>query len=367
MNSTLIEKLNDSNFDFYFLAVDQFLDINLPQLKNFISLTPKKFDIKLDFKNSGKLLSNPKVIEFIKNNSANSGRKPAIIPFKPSAKIDLICRQNNWVLIGNNSGLNRLLEDKIKFYDLCSKNNLPLLPALIVPFNQVNYQLAKDKFGDKLVLQTHFGWAGNSSFVSSEWSDISQLIPLNTIVKISPFIKGYSLINNCCLTSNGLIQSPPGMQYTGIPQLTNNPLATVGRQWPSFTSNLINSQVRLITQNFSEILKELNYRGFFGLDFIVDDQNVYLIECNPRLTASFAFYTQLELNLGVTPLFLLHLAEFINLNFVEKDHFEIQITGSEITSKNKNGATIKKYSDFTAFSKSIQPISIESKIISKVL
>ncbi|HPH19617.1 MAG TPA: ATP-grasp domain-containing protein, partial [Haliscomenobacter sp.] len=86
-----------------------------------------------------------------------------------------------------------------------------------------------------------------------------------------------------------------------------------------------------------KILTPLNYRGFFGLDFLVSENQVYLLECNPRLTASFAFYTQIELKNDLTPLFYFDLAEFINLDYQidllqEQSRFYNQnIIGSEIT------------------------------------
>jgi hypothetical protein len=368
--ANLFDTLNSSNFDFYFLVVDEFLDINIPKLSHFISLSPQRLGITLAEKNSGRLLAHPVTQEFIKNNSAKTGREPAIIPFKPSAKIDLICRQNNWKLISNPSSLNRLLEDKIKFSHLCLKYQLPVVPFLILPFTADNYQLAQQKFGSSLVLQTHFGWAGNSSFLSSGWDDVSQKISPEILVKFSPYLQGYSLINNCCLTNRGLIQSPPGLQYTGLKPLTQNPLATVGRQWPSFSSRLIQAQIKQITVGFSRLLHDLHYLGFFGLDFLITDNQVYLLECNPRLTASFAFYTQIEINAGLTPLFLYHLAEFCRLSFddLELSRFENnKIIGSEITLKNSSGATIKKYHDFTAFSPATSPVSIDPAILARVL
>jgi hypothetical protein len=49
----LEDLLKNSEFNFYFLVVDTFLDISLPQLPNFHSL----FQDNLKIKNSGYLLS----------------------------------------------------------------------------------------------------------------------------------------------------------------------------------------------------------------------------------------------------------------------------------------------------------------------
>jgi len=366
----LFDTINNSHFDFYFLVVDKFLDINIPKLSHFYSLSPEKLNITLDQKNSGRLLSHPATIEFIKSNSTKSGRLPAIIPFKPSAKIDLICRQNNWILVSNSASLNHLLEDKLKFPGICEKYQIPLVPYLIKPFSVESFQEARQQFGQNIILQSHFGWAGNSSLLTSSFTDAKTKFKPGCPIKYSQYLKGYTLINNCCLTGKGLIQSPPGLQYSGLKPLTSNPLATVGRQWPCQTPPDIQQQVSKITTDFGKVLTDLNYFGFFGLDFLVSNDQVFLLECNPRLTASFGFYTDIEMNAGITPLFLYHLAEFCHLEFenLELSRFSSpKIIGSEITLKNSSGTTVKKYHDFSAFSASNDPVSIADQILAQVL
>jgi len=355
--------LKNSGFNFFFLVVDKFLNINLPQLSNFQSV----YQENLKVKNSGFLLSQNNIQAQIKDFS-----NPVIVPFKPSAKIEHLCSKNNWLNASNPTSLNRQLEDKVKFFETCLKNNLPVVPGIIAPFTADSFQKAQQQFGVSLVIQTHFGWAGNSTHYFDNYETAQKIIPQDTLTKFSPYLKGYSLLNNCCLTRHGLIQSPPALQYTGLPNLTQNPFATVGRQWPSLAPPEIQEKIRQITTDFSEkILKPLNYRGFFGLDFIVSQNQVYLLECNPRLTASFAFYTQIELKNNLTPLFYYHLAEFINLNYSidienEQSRFYNQnIIGSELTQRNPDGVCIKKLNSFEVFSTQIDPIIINPQIMAK--
>ncbi|MDD2483103.1 MAG: ATP-grasp domain-containing protein [Candidatus Shapirobacteria bacterium] len=361
--------INNSKFAFYFLVVDKFLDINLPQLKNFHKTYLSDYP-SIKIKNSGKLLSNSKVIEYIK--STSNSLIPAIIPFKPSAKIDILCQRNNWVNVSNPSPINRFLEDKIKFAKLCQKYNLPTIPFSIDTFNQKNFLKYQQLYGQKLVLQTHFGWAGNSTFSASNWDEIKDKISSEVITKYSPFIaSSYSLLNNCSLTKFGLIQSPPALQYTGIKPFTQNPFTTVGRQWPSFAPPKIVEEINTITENFGKIIKEIGYKGFFGLDFLIDKNKVYLLECNPRLTASFAFYTKLELDQKVIPLFYFHLAEFLKIDYQidiksEQARFNNKkIIGSEITPKNKDNYTCKKINFSYPLSKTTNPISIPKNLNEK--
>lgn len=383
----LFDQINQSNYCFYFLVVDDFLDIFLPQLQNFhlIYASNPKQKIFLDQKNipyfsleesgntdipqnSGKLLSNLKVTQYI--NSTADNHQVVIVPFKPSAKIEFICRQNNWICAATSHHLNRFLEDKNQFYSFCQENNLPVVPSAINNFNQENFTKYQHQFQtDKLVIQTHFGWAGKSTFSAQNWSEIKDSISPEIKVKFSPFLTGYSLLNNCCLTSSGLIQSPPALQYTGLKPFTQNPFTTVGRQWPCLAPPEIQSQIRILTSNFAKLIQPLKYLGFFGLDFLVSNNQVYLLECNPRLTASFAFYTQIEINQSLNPLFLFHLAQFINLPSVstasdaQKMLDSTNIVGSEITQKNYDSQTIKKYHDFLPFTQNLDPVQIPQNII----
>ena len=386
MTSNIFDILNQSPYVFYFLVVDDFLDISLPQLKNFHLIYASKNKnisqlrnpyfclqqqgIKLSVKNSGKLLSQKEVVNYIKKTSTNL--QPVIIPFKPSAKIEFLCKQNNWINAAAAAKLNRFLEDKNQFFEFCQKNNLPVIPSNIDLFNQKNFLNYQKKYGDKLVIQSHFGWAGNSTFLGHNWEAIKDSFALDTPVKFSPFITGYSLINNCCLTKTGLVQSPPALQLTGIKPLTQNPFATVGRQWPSNAPKKIIDQVNQITTDFSQNIQKLNYQGFFGLDFLVDqNQQVFLLECNPRLTASFAFYTQLEIDQNLTPLFLLHLLQFISLPFqinsteIQNNLNSANISGTEITRK-INSKTVSKYQQNTPITSQTENITIPPEILSQL-
>lgn len=352
--------LNKLPIDFFFLVVDQNLDIKVPHLKNFYTI----YDPKLDQKNSGYLLSQNSTIDYINKITNMSGHRAAIIPFKPSAKIDMLCKQHNWITVSNPAPLNRLLEDKIKFVEIIK--DIPQIPHLIAPYNKKTVDNLLNKYKSKLVVQTHFGWAGNSTRLISKYDNTT--IPENTLCKFSPYLTGYSLLNNCCLTKSGLLQSPPALQFTGIKDMTTNPFATVGRQWPSMAPTTVVDQVKAITIFFTKILKKLKYRGFFGLDFFVSKNKVYLLECNPRLTASFAFYTNVELKAGLDPLFYYHLLEFTYDQKVKQtSRFDNKkIIGSELTKRNADGNIIAKYNDYSIFSKTCKPINIDKNILLKL-
>lgn len=366
----LINTLQNSNFDFFFISVDKFLTINIKEISNFYLLNSDILNLNNKIKNSGKLLSESKTINFIKNKINQTGHQAVIIPFKPSGKIEHICHQKNWIYAANPAKINRFLEDKINFSKLCKKHDLPTIPSIIDKFNQENFEKYQQVLNKHLVLQTRFGWAGKSTFSSPNWEDIKDKIPLQTPVKFTPFLSGYSLINNCCLTNAGLIQSPPGLQYTGLSQFTQNPFTTVGRQWPSFAPTKIVEKIKILTEQLADVLSNFDYHGFFGLDFFVTDQEeVFILECNPRLTASFDLYHQIEIRNNINSLFFFHLLSFlpietkIDIPQENKRFYNSKIIGSEITKKDKSNNTCSRYRDFIPFSNQNNPINIKPSII----
>lgn len=367
----LINTLQNSNFDFFFISVDKFLTINIKEISNFYLLNSDILNLNNEIKNSGKLLSEVITINFIKNKIKQTGHHQAVIvPFKPSGKIEHICQKENWIYAANPAKINRFLEDKINFSKLCKKHDLPTIPSIIDKFNQENFEKYQQVLNKHLVLQTRFGWAGKSTFSSPNWEDIKDKIPLQTPVKFTPFLSGYSLINNCCLTNAGLIQSPPGLQYTGLSQFTQNSFTTVGRQWPSFAPTKIVEKIKILTEQLADVLSNFDYHGFFGLDFFVTDQEeVFILECNPRLTASFDLYHQIEIRNNINSLFFFHLLSFlpietkIDIPQENKRFYNSKIIGSEITKKDKSNNTCSRYRDFIPFSNQNNPINIKPSII----
>ncbi|RLC35139.1 hypothetical protein DRH14_01530 [Candidatus Shapirobacteria bacterium] len=365
-----INIVNQSKINFYFLVVDNSLSIDPYFLKNFYLIfanhpnqtyKSKSFCLhQKSIKNSGQLLSQTPIVDYIKTTSSKNKHQVAIVSFKPSAKIKYLCQQHRWLYVANSTQLSRRLENKFKFLKLCQKNNLPTIPAFLDKFNQQNFQRYQQQFKQKrLVLQTSFGWAGQSTFSASAYSQLKNKIQPQRSIKFSPLLHGYTLLNNAVIYHQKLIQSPPALQISRLKKFSSNPFATIGRQWPSLAPSSITKQIKKITIQFSKILINQNYQGFFGLDFFVDTKNnVYLLEINPRLTASFAFYTQLEIKQKLTPLFLFHLAQLSKIKLKksllhQQKLFKAKMIGHQLTHRRLNGHIYKKIEKFSIFKNKI--------------
>jgi hypothetical protein len=294
-------------------------------------------------RNTGHILAHKETIKYIKYHSG--GQKPIIVFFKPSAKISFVCKKHHWLMAGNNHKLAEFLENKLSFYLWATKNKLPLIPGEIRSLD-IKY-LSKKKF--PFIIQFKRGWAGKSSFIINSKNDLNKLKKFaGQLVKISPFLKGETYINNGCILRNGqVLVGPPGKQISKINELSNNPLSTTGRQWPATIKNKDAKIINKITDKLGALIYKKGYRGFFGTDFLIDNnRNIYLLECNPRLTASFVFYTQLEEQSSNNSLLWHHLNSFAL--FSDNKTYQSTISGSEIIQRNNQKKTLKITTDINS-------------------
>lgn len=290
------------------------------------------------FRNTGLILSHPAVLSFIKQKSA--GKTPYIMFFKPQNKIEFIARKECFRLIGNPVSLNRIFEDKISFFQICQKHNLPIPEGEILDSAKLNYQELSKKYGKKIVLQSGRGWAGNSTFIIEDQSELEK-IRVNNLkipVKVSKFIDGKTILNNAVVFRGEVFVSEPALQVRANSLLTSTQTGTGGRQWPAKLSEKQKETIKEITQKVGQIMDSYGFKGFFGLDFVLekDTEKVYLIEANARLTYSVPFFTKAEISHQVFPLLTFHLLSFLP-GFERKDLPNYQptnILGGEIVARN---------------------------------
>ncbi len=285
-----------------------------------------------DIKNSGKLLENKKVLNYIKR---KAGDKTAdIITFKPSPKIQKICDKNKFRYLGNDWRLNRKFEDKVEFVNITNKLKIPNAQSKIAIIED------SDKFRkifnpeEKYVVQLPRGFSGNSTFLINGKKDLDAIIKKykNRKVKIAKYLLGDTYTINACAGKFGVAISQPIFQITGLTAYNKNSLGTSGNDYAR-GGEMASEQKKKIfyyTKKIGEYMRKSGYKGIFGLDFIVSNGgcveaelsvgssasgSINLIEINPRLIASIPVFTKLQIQNNQIPFLFLHLAEFLNINY----------------------------------------------------
>lgn len=306
-------------------------------------------------KNTGKLLENERVLKYIRSNSA--GETPNIITFKPSPKIEKICKANNFNYIGNDWRLNRKFENKVNFVEISKKLKIPNAGSAIVKLQNT---APVDEFfqeGGKSVVQFPRGYSGNSTFMVDSKSDFERLSEEHPgrNVKIARYLPGETYTINGCVGNNNVYVGRIIYQITGLTDFNGNRLGTSGNDYvyPEILSADARKKIYSYTKIVGKHMKNEGYRGIFGLDFIVEDGNVDLIEINPRLVGSVPVYTKLQIRNGEIPFLAVHLMEFLRGKKPDK------------APKKQSYASWKKENSFKASQLILRNVLKKSTIIEK--
>ncbi|MEZ4932266.1 MAG: hypothetical protein R2788_09125 [Saprospiraceae bacterium] len=84
----------------------------------------------------------------------------------------------------------------------------------------------------------------------------------------------------------------------------------------AFTAD-IRKKATKYTQQFGDQLREEGYKGYFELDFLIDqdDQSIYLGELNPRITGASSITNHAVFALADAPLFIFHILEWMDRDY----------------------------------------------------
>ncbi len=307
------------------------------------------------------LLTHPLVQEYILGNST---RIVNIAVFKPTFSIPHVLGKTSLGTTRQVYSLNadvkitKKLENKLHFFNLCLRNNLPHTPAQVQHLHTLEFEEQSKKLGTPFVIQFETGWFGNRTFFIHEQESLKKLQKQysNRQVLIAPFIKGPVLTNNIMVGNTHTYQSYPFMQLNdtaeSMPKLSRLPGSTIGNVWGSLDgilgkyTNTVVQTIYTYTEQLGSILRDMGFRGYAGLDFLISEAGeVFLQELNPRFTASVQMITQLEEEAIGSSLLDLHFRTFgINLlqdTVYETDEYFLQLSGCRVIARNTHDAAMQ--------------------------
>ncbi len=304
-----------------------------------------------NWKNSASILACEESLSYIKEKS--QGKQPAVACFKPSPKLDLICKGNGFLQLSGQPSLNRLFENKLLFNDMWS-GKVPTVPAIIDYSNNLltnNLALGwLDQEG--VVIQHERGWAGQGTIICKNRDELKSTLQNenNNKIKVSKYINGSTYTVNFVIGKNRFWIGEIAKQINSpTPDFGPSESTTCGRKWPSGLSNKVKLDINNLVTEVCYVMQTKGYRGFAGVDLIIDDEDrsIYLLEVNPRLTASESFLTRLELNNNLTPLSLLHYLSLLDIDSEYENSVEYafdSICGTQLLVRNTriNGAKVCK-------------------------
>jgi len=292
--------------------------------------------------NSLAILKHPEVQAYLKK----SGQKIGIFIYKSSARIEKTCEENGWQIIGNRSQLRDPLENKKIFREYVKEIGLQPIEGEVMAlkdFNENVFLHFQKKFGPKLVLKLpeviRGGGVGNTyaqkpADLKSFWQKVARFKdyyqPQSVIIE-RQITQSLSCSITGCTTRFGVLTGVVQTQILDIPEVINVSRGSgmfVGHDW-SFKhySASIQQQAEHICRRFGEFIYQKGYRGIFGIDLLVEQENgcqkVYPCECNPRFTGAFPVYSMIQLRQKEIPMDVFHLLEHLRLDY-KLDFDEVQ-------------------------------------------
>lgn len=231
------------------------------------------------------------------------GKKLHFMVFKPSNKIKRWIEEQGWELLAADVETCRKLEDKIEFADLAEQHQLNIPDYEVVLWDPASVNVYHERFGDPFVAQGRMGHAGSSSYIFSKGYSENQ-IQKGTRIKISRFIKGNTYTLNGHRIQNGLVLwGPVWRQVMHVAGWNSFAMGTVGVSPDHLLDDASLLSLHEELKKLEILLAEQEYQGFFGVDVMKDEAGVWwVIEVNPRLTASISLQCREDLESNRKPL-----------------------------------------------------------------
>jgi len=261
------------------------------------------------------LLQHKEVIDLIKRR----GGKPKIVFLMFDETTEKLAKELGCEVWFPKAKLRTAMDNKIETVRIGNKAGVPSVPNTLSEIKDYAHltELAKAaKLGNDLVLQSAFGDSGHTTFFIKSEADFRRHeheIVGEGEIKIMKRIDCRGSAIEACATKQGTIVGPLMTELVGFPELTPYRGGWCGNEiFSTAFPPKARQKARKLTFAFGEQLRKEGYRGYFELDFLIEQKTgeIYLGELNPRITGASSMTNHAAFAHADAPLFLFHLLEF---------------------------------------------------------
>jgi len=216
--------------------------------------------------------------------------------------------------------LKEYFDDKVNFRGKIPSLNLKSIPGKTISLDASRFNEFKKDLNLPFIVQFPHGSSGINTYTVTTEEDYSSLCNRCSGVKVNvlKFMQGYSLnVNGVVVKGNNGIEvysTYPSIQLVGLKECSNSPTVFCGNDYTTSRDldEIIIEKVKVVIEEVGRWMGQNGYRGIFGMDMIVENQEVYPVEINPRFQNSTGLLAISEIiNNSKIPLFLLHILEFL--------------------------------------------------------
>lgn len=329
MNETPIYFISATNFNllgadewikgFKFICYIECFDGLHPNVFSPQEMPHDQFESMEDINNY--LLENKEVGEYIKSRTKEGlPNKALFLMFDETA--EKLAKELGLDILFPSAEMRTFMDNKVNTNRIAEKANVPCVPYVLSKVKDyAHLKKVSKKLGTDLVIQTPFGDSGHTTFFISNEEDFNKHkdeIIAEDEVKVMKRINCRGSAIEACVTRHGTIVAPLMTELVGFKELTPYKGGWCGNElYPNAFTKDIRDKAHEYTQLFGNQLRKEGYKGYFELDFLIDQDNgeIYLGELNPRITGASSITNHAVFALADAPLFVFHILEWMNVNY----------------------------------------------------
>jgi len=232
-----------------------------------------------------------------------------LVVFKPSRRLEERAADLGAELAHAPATVAQGLENKLALPGIAEEAGIPTVPAegFALPaqtrivsspdLRASDLRALVHATGD-VVVQSPRGYMGNRTWRVADDADWDRVLRGlgRRPVKVARHVSGRPGTVNAVVDATGAtLVTAPIVQVTGEPTLTPFPMGSCGNDFTWRPAPHPGHSPAELVRRLGPVLAGRGYRGHFGIDFVVEDTPsgpvTWLIEINPRLTASMALYS----------------------------------------------------------------------------
>tara|TARA_R110001592_G_scaffold6425_5_gene34590 strand:+ start:6887 stop:8362 length:1476 start_codon:yes stop_codon:yes gene_type:complete len=267
------------------------------------------------------LLQHPEVQDYLKTRS-KGGKAGKVMFLMFDEETEKLAKKQGLEVMFPSAKMRTFMDNKVNTNRLAEKAGVPCVPYVLSKVkNYAHLQTVSKELGNDLVIQTPFGDSGHTTFFISnetEFEKYEEEIVKEKEVKIMKRINCKGSAIEACVTQHGTIVAPLMTELVGFKELTPYKGGWCGNEiYPNAFSPSLRRKAKKYTELFGDQLRKEGYKGYFELDFLIDQDNgeIYLGELNPRVTGASSITNHAVFALADAPLFIFHILEWMNVEY----------------------------------------------------
>jgi biotin carboxylase len=267
------------------------------------------------------LLQHPEVQDYLKTRSVD-GRAGKAMFLMFNEETERLAEKLGLEIMFPKAEMRTFLDNKVNTNRIAEKAGVACVPYVLSKVNDYEHMReVSSHLGNELVIQTPFGDSGHTTFFISneeEYKKYAEEIEAEDEVKIMKRIRCKGSAIEACVTRHGTIVAPLMTELVGFKELTPYKGGWCGNEiYPNAFNPELRQKAIENTQLFGNQLREEGYKGYFELDFLIDQDNgeIYLGELNPRVTGASSITNHAVFALADAPLFVFHILEWMDIEY----------------------------------------------------